>query len=57
MSEVGEASTASQDPSEIAMSSRKPPCISTTVCTTCPAEKHRAAPLVRLPRPDATADN
>src|SRR3954451_21274151 len=57
MSEVGEASTASHDPSEIAMSSRNPPCISTTVCTTWPAEKHRAAPLVRLPRPDATADS
>src|SRR5436305_9044777 len=57
MSEVGEASTASHDPSEIAMSSRNPPCISTTVWTTWPAEKHSAAPLVRLPSPDATAES
>src|SRR3954463_13559304 len=57
MSEVGEASTASHDQSEIAMSSRNPPCISTTVCTTWPAEKHRPDPLVGVPRPDATADS
>src|ERR671939_1742181 len=57
MSDVGEASTASHEPSEIAISSKKPPCISTTVCTTWPAEKHSAAPFVRLPKPEATAES
>src|SRR5689334_8624439 len=55
MSQLGEASTARQEPSLIDMSSTMPRSISTTVCTTLPASKQRAAPWVRLTNPDATA--
>src|SRR4051794_36132249 len=55
MSQLGEASTDRHDPSLIDMSSRKPRSISTTVCTTVPASKQRAAPPVRLISPEDTA--
>jgi len=57
MSDVGDASTASHEPSEMVMSRRNPPCISTTCCTTAPAEKHTAAPLLNAPSPEATAES
>ena len=55
MSQSAAASTARQEPSLIDMSSTIPRSISTTVCTTSPASKQRAAPCVRLISPDATA--
>src|SRR6476469_236817 len=57
MSHSGEASTAREDPSLMAISSMMPPSISTIVSLTPPASKQRAAPCVRLMRPDATADS
>src|SRR5258708_4110735 len=55
MSQSEEASTASTEPSLIAMTNRKPRTISTTVWVTAPPSKIRAAPWVRLDRPEATA--
>src|SRR5512132_3698036 len=55
MSQDGAASTARQEPSPTAITSRKPFSISTTVWVTFPPPKIRAAPWVRLARPEATA--
>src|SRR6266567_3324111 len=55
MSQSEEASTASTEPSLIAMTNRKPRTISTTVWVTAPPSKIRAAPWVRLDSPEATA--
>src|SRR6266545_2513719 len=55
MSQDGAASTARQEPSLTDITSRKPCSISTTVCVTLPPPKIRAAPWVRLARPEATA--
>src|SRR5689334_20740748 len=55
MSQLGEARTDRHEPSLMDMSSTMPRSISTTVCTTPPASKQRAAPWVRLTSPDATA--
>src|SRR6185312_11486457 len=55
MSQLGEARTDRHEPSLMDMSSTMPRSISTTVCTTPPASKQRAAPWVRLTKPDATA--
>ena len=55
MSQSGEASTASAEPSLIDMVSSSPRCISITVWVTAPASKTRAAPWVRLIRPEVTA--
>src|SRR6185437_340635 len=55
MSQSEEASTASTEPSLIAITNKKPRTISTTVWVTAPPSKIRAAPWVRLDRPEATA--
>src|SRR5215467_10433403 len=55
MSQSVEASTARTEPLLMAITSNSPASISTTVCTTDPASNTRAAPWVRLVRPEATA--
>src|SRR5579883_1811652 len=55
MSQSEDASTARTEPSLIAITNRKPRTISTTVWVTAPPSKIRAAPWVRLDRPEATA--
>src|SRR6266540_4665731 len=57
MSHDGEASTARHDPSLTDITNRKPRSISTMVWLTTPASNTRAAPCVRLARPDATAES
>src|SRR6266571_8437503 len=55
MSQLSDASTARHDPSLTDITNRKPFSISTTVWFTAPPPKQRAAPCVRLDRPEATA--
>src|SRR6266496_1313973 len=57
MSHDGEASAPRHDPSLTDITNRKPRSISTMVWLTTPASKTRAAPCVRLARPDATAES
>ena len=51
------ASVARCEPSPTRISSRKPFCISTTDCSTCPPSNSCAAPVARLASPEATAAN
>jgi hypothetical protein len=57
MSLSGEASTARHEPSLTLIASSRPRRISTTVWSTSPPPNRVAAPLVRLCRPEMTADN
>ena len=55
MSQSPDASTARLEPSLTAMTSSTPRRISTIVCVTGPPSNTRAAPWVRLVRPEVTA--
>ncbi len=55
MSHSGPARTARHDPSLIAMTNSSPPSISTRACKGKPASKIRAAPCIRLTRPEVMA--
>ncbi len=55
MSQSGAASTHRLEPSLIDLTTIRPHCISTSACVGEPASKIRAAPCIRLARPEVMA--